>query len=209
MATFGELQTKVSTRLKDPNNTSVSVSDVAATINESLQFWSRERFWFNEFEESVTLVQNDPNLPALSVTPKYLFENDGIVIDYANTRWPTRHVSGAEYDRINVEGRGIPFAWTFRNSGYELYWYPDAAYSAIVRGVKAYADLVNSGDTNDFTTNTPDLLMYEALSRLFGEFLQDPNMESYYAARAQNEFQSIKKQTRRGNATGRIHVGGL
>ena len=209
MATFGELQSKVSTRLKDPSNTSVSVSDVAATINEAIQFWSRERFWFDEFEESVALVQDDPDLPALSVTPKYLFETNGIVIDYASTRWPVRKISSIEYDEMNAEGRGIPFAWTFRNNGYELYWYPDAAYTAIVRGVKAYADLVDSSDTNDFTTNTPDLVMYEALSRLFGEFLQDPNMESYYSARTQNEFKSIKNQTRRGNASGRIHVRGF
>lgn len=209
MATFGELQTKASTRLKDPSNQAVSAADVAAIINDAIAHWNKKRFWFNEFEDIVTLNQNDPILPALSVTPEYLFTTGGIVINYAQTRWPLKHVSSAEYDSMNVQGRGIPFAWTFRDNGFELYWYPDADYSAVVRGVKQYPALVNTGDTNDFTTNAPDLILYETLSRLFGEFRQDPKMEAYYTARATNEYKILKQRTRRGNGTGRIHVEGF
>ena len=213
MATFGTLITKASTRLKDANNTAVSRPDVAATINDAISHWSDERFWFNEFQETVTLVQNDPILPALSVTPLFLFDQGGIVIDYAQTRWPTRKVSSDEYDRMNVEGRGIPFAWTYRDGQYELYWYPDAAYSTIVRGVKAYTPFATDGSqdsqSNDFTNEAADLILYETLSRLFGEFRQDPKMEEYYANRALNEKAMLKTRTRRLVGTGRIQVEGF
>ena len=209
MATFGEIQTRVSTRLKDPNNVDISASDVAAIVNDAIEYWSEEHFWFNEFEETVTLVQDDPNLPALTVTPIRIFKEDGIVINYASTRWPVSKVSSQEYDDMNVQGRGIPFAFTYRDGGYELYWYPDAAYSAVVRGIKAYTALSDSTDTNDFTDNAAVLIMYEALSRAYAEFRQDEKMETYYSARAENEAKKLKRRTRKNIASGRVAVEGL
>jgi len=209
VATFGELQVKASTRLKDPQNQAVSATDVAAIINDAITHWNKRRFWFNEFEEIVTLTQNNPVLPALTVTPEYIFKEGGIVVDYAQTRWPLEKISSAEYDSINVQGRGIPYAWTFRNNNYELYWYPDANYSAVIRGVKQYPALSGTNDTNDFTTDASDLILYETLARLFGEFRQDTKMEGYYLARTNNEYQTLKRRTRRNNSTGRIHVKGI
>jgi hypothetical protein len=213
MATFGDILTKVVKRLKDPNNVEISSSDVATVINDAIQHWSKIRFWFNEFQDTVTLTANDPVLPTLSVTPLYLFQQGGITINYAQTRWPLKPVSSLEYDEMNVQGQGIPFAYTERNGGYELYYYPDAAYSAVVRGVKAYEEFATDGSensqSNDFTTNAADLIIYEALARLFGEIKQDPKMESYYANRAMNEKLSLMKQTNRRKSTGRIAVEGF
>lgn len=213
MATFGGLATKASTRLKDADNTAVSASDVRDVINDAIQHWSKDRFWFNEFEETVTLTQDNPVLTLTTNTPLYLFQTDGVVIDFAQTRWLLKKVSSAEYDRMNTEGRGLPFAWTERNNQFEVYWYPDTDYTAIVRGIKAYARFATDGsaDTseNDFTTQAADLILYEALSRLFGEFRQDEKMEAYYQARTRNEYQSLKAQTRRDKATGRINVRGF
>lgn len=213
MATFGDLQTKASARLKDADNTAVSAPIVASVVNDAIEYWAKKRFWFNEFQETIALVQNDPKLPALSTPNLYLLKNDGIVIDYANTRWPVRQISPAEYDSVNVQGRGIPYAFCQRNNGYELYWYPDADYSAIVRGVKDYARFAEDGSantqTNDFTDEAADLILYETLSRLFGEFRQDPKMETYYTNRAKNEYWNLQRQTQRMKSTGRIQVRGF
>ena len=213
MATFGELQTKASLRLKDPDNQAISASSVAAAINDAIAFWMQKRYWFNEFEETVTLVQNDPNLPVLTNTPLYLFPKDGIVIDYASTRWPLRHISSSEYDDINVQGRGVPFAYTYRAQGYEVYWYPDNDYTAIVRGIRAYSRFAEDGTdnnlSNDFTIEAPNLILYDALSRLFAEFRQDDRLEAYYTARSTSEYNSLQYRTRRSNATGRVRVEGL
>lgn len=213
MATFGELATKASTRLKDADNTAVSASDVRDVINDAIQHWSKDRFWFNEFEETVTLTQNNPALTLSTNTPLYLFQADGVVINFAQTRWPLKKVSGIEYDRMNTQGRGLPFAWTERDNGFEVYWYPDTNYEAIVRGIKAYDRFATDGtadnQSNDFTIQAADLIMYEALSRLFGEFRQDEKMEAYYQARTTNEYKSLKAQTRRDKATGRVNVRGF
>lgn len=213
MATFGELQTQASTRLKDAQNTAVSALDVANVVNDAIQHWSKKRFWFNEFKEDVTLTINDPALTLTTNTPLYIFKNGGVVINYANTRWPLKKVSSLEYDRMNTQGRGLPFAWTERNKAFEVYWYPDVAYTAVVRGVKAYERFLTNGNDanseNDFTTEVPNLILYETLARLYGEFRQDDKMESYYANRAQNEYNFAKQQTRRDKATGQIQVEGF
>lgn len=213
MATFGELKTKVATRLKDPSYQSTNSTDVADVLNDSIQHWSKDRFWFNEFQETVTLTQNNPVLTLVTNTPLYLFQADGVVINYAQARWPLKKISSVEYDRLNTEGRGLPFTWTERNNGFEVYWYPDADYTTIVRGIRAYDRFATDGsqdsNSDDFTINANDLIMYEALSRLYGELRQDPNMENYYQARAQNEYKSLKAQTRRDKGTGQINVIGF
>lgn len=215
MATFGELKNKVSLRLKDPNNVEqfTTAPIVATALNDAIDYWSKRRYFFNEFEETVALVENNPVLPPLTTTSKYFLNPDGIVLDYASTRWIVKQVSPFEYDRMNVEGRGIPFAYCERNDGYELYYYPDNAYNAIVRGIKGYDDFATDGSqdatSNDFTTNAPDLIMYEALSRLYGEMKQDDKMESYYAARAQNEHNSLIRESNRKKMSGRITAEGF
>lgn len=213
MATFNEIVSRVNSRLKDPSNVDISASDVAATINDSITEWSKRRFWFNEFKETVTLVVDDPFLPTLpnSITPLFFFKQDGIVIDYAQSRWMVDKVSPEQYDEINVQGRGIPYVYTQRAGRVELYWYPDAAYSAICRGVKAYAPLTlaDGSNTNDWTVYASDLIMYEALSRLMAEFRQDPKMEEYYSNRVLNCATVLQKQTNKNNATGRMDVKGF
>lgn len=213
MATFGELVSKVSVRLKDPDNKATKASDVANVLNDAIQHWSKKRFWFNEFEENVTLAIDNPKFVLVDNDPLYLFQKDGVVINFASARWPMKKISSIEYDRMNTEGRGLPFSWTERNQGFEVYWYPDADYTAVVRGIRAYErfaeDTSDYGQSNDFTIKAADLIMYEALARLFGEFRQDPKMEAYYSARTKNEYQSLKAQTRRDKATGQIYVRGF
>lgn len=210
MATFEAIQQRVSTRLKDPNNVDISVSDVSTVINDAIRHWSKKRFWFNEFEETVTLTAGNPVVTLVSnPNPIEVFKKGGMAINYASTRWPLSKVTSAEYDNMNAEGRGIPFAWVYRNGGYEVYWYPNADYPLIVRGLKRYDDLVNNIDTNDFTNHAVSLVMYEALSRFYAEFRQDEKMEEYYSNRAANEYDTLKSETVKQNASGHINVEGL
>lgn len=217
MATFGTIITRVSKRLKDPNNVDISASDVATAVNDAIQYWSKKNYWFNEFEETITLTNNGDNddriVPALTVTPLYLFKEGGFVITYAQSRWDVKPVTSLEFDNMNVEGRGIPYAYTERNDGYEVYYYPDQAYTATLRGIRAYSEFAtdgtDNGESNVFTNNAERLIMYDALARLFGEEKQDPKMETYYQGRAQDEHRELKRQTLRKKKTNKLHVEGI
>ncbi len=204
--TLLQLRTKISARLKDPNNTAVSVAEVDAVINDAINQYKKKRFWFNEFEANVTLEINNPILPSLGFTVLDLFKRDGIVINYANTRWVVDKILPVQYDQINVQGTGIPSVYTYRNNQFELYYYPDSDYITTVRGLKDYAPLVATDDTNDFLEYAADLIMYEALSRLFAEFRQDTKMEAYYSARAEDQYKRQIADTNKRNKSGRVVV---
>lgn len=210
MTTLGTLVTRVSARLKDPSFTAVTRAEVVAVINDAITFYADDRFAFNEFEETVPLTAGNPLLTLVTnIDPERIYNTNGIVINYASNRWPLNKISSEEYDALNVQGRGIPFAWTWRNGKYEVYYYPDAAYSAVVRGLKSYPPLALDADTNDFTDSADNLIMYESLSRLYAEFRQDDKMEAYYTGKAASEYRNLQKKKRNLVGTGRIQVGGL
>jgi len=54
---------------------------------------------------------------------------------------------------------------------------------------------VNGTDTNDFTVYADRMIIYNALSRIYAEYKQDPNMEQYYTARAKDEELNLKRRS--------------
>ena len=215
MPTFGALQTKISKKLIDANNTAISASDVGDAINDALHYWKFRRFWFNERQTVLTMEVNDPfvllygqtnsNYPNAPVLPQYFlyeFPDDGFVIYYSQLRYTMKKRNPKVFDDQAIgsvtgtgstgSGAGLPFIYTFRNMSYEFYFYPNIAYSLYVNYIADYVDLVNATDTNDFTNYADRLLMYEALSHLMGENRQDQNLENAYFAKADREYQNIK-----------------
>lgn len=218
-ATFGSLQTKISKKLIDANQTAVSGADVADAINDALHYWKQKRFWFNEAQAALTMDINDPYVlgfgntnaayPHAPVLPSdflYEFDKDGFVIPYSKLRYRFRKVSPAEYDDANIEGIGIPYLYCFRNGNYEFYFYPNLAYTLTVNYVTDVADMVNDADTNVFTKYADRLLMYEALSHLYGENRQDTEQDSAYAMKADREARLLKTRSSNNNATGHLSV---
>lgn len=217
MATFGQLQTKVSTKLIDAGQTAVSASNVEDAINDALHYWKFRRFWFNERQTTLTMDINDPfvfmygqsnsNYPSAPVLPQlflYEFPDDGFVIYYNQLRYTMKKRHPMVFDNQAIGGNtgpagvpsgsglGIPYMYTFRQQTYEFYFYPNLNYSLVVNYITDYADLVNASDTNDFTINADRVLLYEALSHLYGENRQDQQMENSFFAKADREYENLK-----------------
>lgn len=227
-ATFGSLQTKISKKLIDANQTAVAGSDVGDALNDALHYWKQKRFWFNEGQATLTMDtsasldgsinsdpfvlgygntnSNFPHAPVLPIDFLYEFERDGFVIPYSKLNYRFKKVSPAEYDDINIGGIGIPYIYTYRNGNYEFYFLPNIAYSLVVNYVKDVPDMVNANDTNIFTVNADRLLIYEALSHLYGENRQDLEQDNAYAAKADKEARLLKKRTSNNNASGSLTV---
>jgi len=195
MTALGTLTTRIAQKLLDTGNVVVSAPSIIDAVNESVRFWKRRSFWFNEFEETVVLSTNDPMLNLLTVTPLVVFENQGVVIIDQDERYDVTKVSSAIYDAANDEQQGRPYIWTYRNDGYELFYYPDEAYSAVVRGIKDYSAFATDGTdnalSNDFTDEAEDLIVYEALSRIHGGIRQDEKMEAYFRRLATDEYNNL------------------
>lgn len=203
MTTFSALKTKVSRLLKDANNTAVSAETVGDYINQSIDYWKHKEFWFNQKKDNVTMTQGNP----VVVMPSDFLVQISFAINYANQRWPLTMISNSEYDDMNVQGQGIPKYITFTGD-WEVYYYPDQAYSLEVRYLEDYETLTGD-ETNDFLTNAERLIMYDALSRLFAEERQDDKMEAYYTGRSQDEYNNLLARTNKQIGTGRLTVYGF
>lgn len=209
MATFGELITSCSKRLLDTSNVAVSASDVADALNTAIKFYKFQRLWFNEAYESTTLYEASTEI---TLPSDFLVEmpEDGFTIVDNDTRYTLQKVDSAEFNRQKTDGTGLPYIYVYRGGAYEIYYIPDQDYTLETRYLRDYSpfatDGTDNGQSNDFTTYADQLILYDALSRLHGEFRQDEKMETYYSARAKNELDNLQLRTRKQNSSGILTV---
>lgn len=206
MATFGQLKTAISARLLDANGTAVSGSDVAASINEAIRYFKFREFWFNvKTDTSKTLTIGDP---AISLPSDFLIEipENGFVINYSGSRYVLCKKDQSEYDMVNTEANGLPYMYSRVSGGYKCYFYPNIAYSMVISYLKEYDDLVNDGDTNDFTVYADALIRNYALYMLHNELRQDQNMGSYYEKQTSRELENLLAQSNKYNGSGYLQI---
>lgn len=205
MATFGDIQTAVSKRLLDPQNTSVSLSDVANSINDAIRYWKFRRFYFNEVADSVTLTEQDPVIPMIGDYLVSTQDDDGFNIEYSNQRYPLRKISQQVFDAIYLtNGYGIPQFYCRVADEYQLYPLPDRAYTLNRHYLKDYADLVNTSDENDFTIYAERLITLQACQDLTFELRQDTKMGDYYKLRVDDEYRNLRVMGNKANGAGKL-----
>lgn len=206
MATFGEMKTKVAKRLQDTQGTAVSTSDVADAINNALRFWKKQKLWFNESSTTISLTINNPLISGLPTDFQFELPENGFVIVKSQIRYTLKKTPPVQYDFEDIEGNGVPEIYTWKAGSFYVYPYPQEAYTTKVYYIKEYSDLSADSDTNDFTVNADQLIMYDALSRLHGELRQDEKMEAYYSARAQEEFSNLSSFGKRKSGNGQLTI---
>lgn len=205
MATLAEIRNEVSAKLLDPSNETVAAASVVTTINQSIAYYKRKPFWFNEATEDLTLTTGSPIIP-LPADFYTEIKPDGFVIVWNERRYPLCKVNSGLYDSYNVESQGLPYQYTYLSGQYLVYLYPDQDYTISVRYLKEYEALSGDDDFNDFTVNADRLIAYDALARAHGEFRQDEKMEAYYSARAADEFKQLQAMNNRKIGSGELIV---
>lgn len=213
MATFLQLQQRVSKRLLDPSNAAVALSDVKEAINEAIEYWKFRRFWFNTVRDTGTMTAQSGVIPVPDDFLVPFMEDGGFEIEYSNMRYPLRKLNQASYDGLWLgNGYGLPLYYANLAGVYNAYPLPDRAYTVRRNYLKDYVALSADGDTNDFTTHGAKLIEYWALTDLHRDFRQDPKMSDAYYESAQDEYKNLQVMTTKSNATGGLvlhsHLGG-
>lgn len=213
MATFLQLQQRVSRRLLDPSNVAVALEDVKLAINEAIEYWKFRRFWFNTVRDTGTMTIQDSTIPLPSDFLVPFQDDGGFEIEYSNMRYPLAKLNQQAYDGIWLgNGYGLPLYYANLSGVYHTYPIPDRAYTVRRNYLKDYAELVNNSDSNDFTTYGSKLTEYWALADLHRDFRQDPKMSDAYYESAQDEYKNLQIMTAKSNATGGLtlhsHLGG-
>jgi hypothetical protein len=208
MATLGQITAKISERLLDPQNVAVSVSSVVDSINDAIRYWKFRRFWFNEVSDTAQMTQGNGDFPYPSDFLVPATNDGGFVIEYSGMRYPITKISMPQYEAIFLDnGFGQPRYYArIGDEEYQAYPLPDRDYDVRRHYLKDYVALVNTSDTNDFTTYADRLITLWSLADLSGELRQDDQMEAYFRSRAEVEYNSLMLMTRKTNATGRLEV---
>ncbi len=205
MATFGDMQTSVSKRLLDANNTAVSVSDVAASINDSVRYWKFRRFWFNQIVDSSFMIENIAVIPLPSDFLVPFEDDDGFQIEYGNTRYPLAKLTTQEYDGLWVaNGNGLPRWYARVGQDYVTWPIPDRNYVIRRNYLKEYVDLVEANDENDFSVYASRLIILWSCANLIAEFRQDDKMETYFRGAANDEYRQLRVMTDKANGSGKL-----
>lgn len=204
--TLSTIRNRIGARLQDPSFRSISSSAIDDVINQSLKYYKFRRFWFNDSSAEITLVQGDSVVPNIPVDLLQELPQGGMTIFYGNIYYQLDKRSSEIFDSENVSGVGLPYIYTYRDQKYEVYFLPNIAYTLIIRYLKDYDDLSADGDTNDFLKFSDMMIYYNALSRIFGEYKQDPKMEAYYTARASDEEQNVSRRTTALSGTGTLSL---
>jgi hypothetical protein len=206
MATLGDMQTFISAALIDTQNTSVSVSQITNYINSAIKYWKFRRFWFNEIEDTATLTPQVSliPLPADFLVPSV--DNGGFEIAYSNYRYILKKTNAQNFDAWFLEnGYGLPRVYAkLADNGYHVYPIPDRDYTIRRFYLRDYTNLVNAGDSNDFTEKAERLIEFWALSELMAQLRQDLPMAEYYDKKANDEFRQLGVMTRKTNAAGSL-----
>ncbi len=207
MATFQELQQRVSARLLDPSNIAVALSVVQQSINDAVDYWKFKRFWFNTERDTATMTIQDGTIPLPDDFLVPFTDDSGFEIEYSNMRYPLKKISQTMYDGMWLgNGYGLPQYYANMAGEYEVYPLPDRAYTVRRNYLKDYDALSANADTNDFTTNAPRLIEYWALANLHRDIRQDEKMSDAFFNSAQDEYKNLQTMTTKSNATGGLTI---
>lgn len=208
MATFSELASRVVAKYKGSTGTTFT-TQAGDAINDAIEYYQREHFWFSEGVASVTLTVGSNEVSTASGFPTdywYINPNGGMALVQSNQRFVLEKISIGEYDENNNQGTGRPTVFREIGQTMQVYPYPDQAYVVEFRYIKKYTALTGS-QSNDFTVYAPQLLEARALSMLFLAQGQDETgMRNFWQEEERNQLMSLKRTSNARMATGNLET---
>lgn len=205
MATLAQIRERVSRKTKDRDNTALSAPEVDFEINRAVEFYSNQRFWFNEDLADITLTAGNQVIPSIPSDLSSELQVNAITLIDDQVKVNLIKLLPSEFVERDDDQTGRPYFYTYRDGQYLLLPTPNEAYPIKLRYLKTYADLVADGDTNDFTINAPQLIMLHAIKNIYAEDNEDSARGQYYQSLEDRELRMIKKRTDQRNSTGYLY----
>lgn len=205
MATLATIRTRVLAKLVDAGGSvqEPTSAQVTAEINSVIDFYEPNSFWFNEATATGTLTTGVPTVPTPTDFNQFL-EPNGLVLQQDNVRYPIQKITPLQFDSLYAGGTGLPMYWTYRNQEIQLYFSPNQDYIYYLYYVKNYADLINDGDSNDFTNFAERLIEYRTLAECYTNYRSDPEMGGVFERKAKEEYGRLVQHSAARLATGNL-----
>ena len=204
MATYGAVVNRIVDEL--PRADSSITAIVAQQMLSAIEFYTNDRFWFNEKQTTLTTSSS----LAYYAWPSDLIEIDSVVVwDSSGTSYELDPVT---YQQMNARDYGTSFGQPFWYSTYgkqfRLFPVPDATYTFVVSHQYSPATLSATTDTNAWTTEAEALIRARTLKNCAAKF-KDYDAALLYQRMEDDEYARLKKQTEKLLSTGEITGSGF
>ncbi len=201
MSTLSDMRS----RIADDLDRSDLSTQIDKAINRAIEYYEKERFWFNEKVGTFATAANQKNYGS----------SDGIPTDMAQRDYVEITVSGKEYrltertydyikELIGNDMTGEPTDYAYYQENFYLYPVPNAVRTITVSYQQKYTTLSADADTNDFTTDAEDLIEARARWWLYLRVIKDREQSELAKSEEQDALLSLRIKTEKLIMSGKI-----
>lgn len=165
MSTYTQLQS----RIADDINRADLTSQIQQCILLAIAHYKDERFWFNETTTTLTASVGSAQVAAPSDIVKV--DRFYITISSKNIELFPKELNDVIEFRPTTNGR--PRSFSYYGNQFELDRKADTAYSLPLYYIKELAALSAGSDTNGWTTDGEDLVVFHAEKFLYANVIKD------------------------------------
>lgn len=182
--TYGNLQSRIA---DDLNRTDLT-SQIKENILLAIQHYKSERFWFNEASQTLASVIGQVYVTAPS---------DILVIDDFYITVSSRNVEMVEQDLNSIlefrpPTNGRPRAYCYYQNRFELDRPADIVYSMPLYYQKELAQLSSDSDTNGWTTDAEDVIVFRAEKTLYANVIKDSDKANTAAVQERDALTALR-----------------
>lgn len=192
--TYLDLQSRIADDLSRTDLT----SQIKENILLAIQNYKHERFWFNEASTTLTATLSSAQVAA----PTGILEIDKLYITISSTNIELIQKDLNTIVEYRPTTNGRPLSYAYYGNQFELDRKSDSAYSLPLYYLKELSALSADADTNAWTTDAEDLIVFHAEKGLYANVIKDT--EKAATAQAQETAALTQLRARR---TGRIATG--
>lgn len=165
MSTYTQLQSRIA---DDINRTDLT-TQIAQCILLAIQHYKSERMWFNETNTTLTATASQAYVTA--PTDIVLIDHFYITISGVNIELVPAAIQDIIEYRPSTNGR--PLAFSYYQNRFELDRKSDSTYSMPLYYVKELAALSAASDSNGWTTDAEDLVVFHAEKKIYANVIKD------------------------------------
>lgn len=194
MSTYTQLQSRIA---DDLNRTDLT-SQIQQNILLAIEAYKNERFWFNETSTTLTASTSSAQVAA----PSDILRIDRLYITISSKNIELLQKDLNQVVEFRPTTNGRPRAFAYYGNQFELDRKCDQAYSLPLYYVKQLTALSAGSDTNGWTTDGEDLIVFRAEKMLYANVIKDQEKAIVAAASEHEALTALRSLGRARTTTG-------
>ena len=182
-------------------------SPIANAVGDTIRFYARERFWFNQTRTQTfgtVSGQNTYTASDLSIIPN-IIRIDALYLPQNQSIYPLERFEPDDFEVISssMTGGGRPTGYTYSDQTILLWPIPNAVYTMRLHCFYKLG-YPNPPDTNAWTDDAEELVRSHAKMLLYMDVLEDDANAQRMSTKIPALLDGLRSETAARMATGRI-----